>query len=308
MVKFELEEGGMDETPLDAWWPGRKGDGSGGIGPDRDLEQGGRIGSVPRDTTDGWTKDDQPGFPFQVVERDTYDRLAWAFNALVAVVALVLLAPVMLLIAVAIKFDSSGPVFYRQLRIGIDRRDRSSSEADGRRTLDIGGRPFTIYKFRTMHVGAEAESGPTWSPASDDRVTRVGRFLRKHRLDELPQLWNVVKGDMSIVGPRPERPSLVSDLREEIPHYPLRQKVLPGITGWAQVNQGSDQTLDDVKRKLKFDLEYLQERSILFDLRIMVRTVPVMLERDTDMGEDVGECVEGRDGRGSGRVTRPVAT
>lgn len=219
--------------------------------------------------------------PFQAVERDAYDRMQWAFNAAVALVALILLSPVMLVIAVAIKLDSPGPVLYRQLRVGLDRRGLDRRGDGGRRTVDIGGRPFMLYKFRTMQVDAEAETGPTWSSSDDQRVTRVGRFLRRHRLDELPQLWNVVKGEMSVVGPRPERPSLVSYLREEVDGYPLRQKVLPGITGWAQVNQDSDQTLDDVRSKLRFDLEYLQDRSLMFDLRIMARTVPVMLERDS---------------------------
>lgn len=219
--------------------------------------------------------------PFRDVQRDTYDRLQWAVNAAVALVALLLLAPVLLLIAVAIKLDSKGPVLYRQLRVGLDRRGLVRDEEGGRRTLDLGGRPFMLYKFRTMHVDAEEETGPVWSSEDDHRVTRVGRFLRRHRLDEFPQLWNVVKGEMSIVGPRPERPSLVSYLRDEIDGYPLRQKVLPGITGWAQVNRESDQTLDDVRSKLRFDLEYMQERSLLFDFRIMARTVPVMLERDS---------------------------
>ena len=242
--------------------------------------------------------------PFRAVERDAYDRLQWAFNATVALLGLVLFSPLMLVIAVAIKLDSPGPVLYRQLRVGLDRRGLARDEDGGRRTLDLGGRPFMLYKFRTMRVDAEAETGPTWSSSDDHRVTRVGRFLRRHRLDELPQLWNVVKGEMSIVGPRPERPSLVSYLREEVDGYPLRQKVLPGITGWAQVNRESDQTVDDVRSKLRFDLEYMEERSLMFDLRIMARTVPVMLERDS-LGR--GERTR-REDRGSESVSSGVRT
>ena len=145
---------------------------------------------------------------------------------------------------------------------------------------DIGGQPFLITKFRSMRVDAEAVSGPVWAQANDPRVTRVGRFLRRTRLDELPQFWNVLKGEMSIVGPRPERPAFVRQLREEIGHYPLRHQVPPGITGWAQVNRRADQTVDDVRIKVDYDLEYLQRRSLWFDIWIMLKTLPVMFERD----------------------------
>lgn len=145
---------------------------------------------------------------------------------------------------------------------------------------DIGGQPFLITKFRSMRVDAEAESGPVWAEANDPRVTRIGRFLRRTRLDELPQFWNVLKGEMSIVGPRPERPAFVQQLREEIGHYPLRHQVPPGITGWAQVNRRADQTVDDVRIKVDYDLEYLQRRSLWFDVWIMLKTLPVMFERD----------------------------
>ena len=208
-----------------------------------------------------------------------------AINGTLAAVALTLLSPLALLIAIAIKLDSRGPVFYRQLRIGLDRRDGFlvGGESDAlprpRRTADLGGRPFTIYKFRTMHLDAEDRTGPVWAGPEDARVTRVGRSLRPYRLDEIPQFWNVLRGEMSIVGPRPERPSFVHVLRNELEEYPLRHRVPPGITGWAQVNQEPDQTLDDVRQKLEYDLEYLRRRSLSFDLRIMLRTLPVMLER-----------------------------
>jgi len=202
-------------------------------------------------------------------------------DVLIAGVGLMLFVPTGIVIAIAIRLDSRGPVLYRQLRIGLDRRgDREPSpEAQSRRTTDLGGRPFTIYKFRTMWIDAEADTGPVWASPNDGRVTRVGRFLRRYRLDEVPQLLNVLNGDMSIVGPRPERPVFVQRLRSEVEGYPLRHRVRPGITGWAQVNQEPDQTVDDVRGKLRYDLEYLERKSFRFDLGIMLKTVPVMLQR-----------------------------
>jgi lipopolysaccharide/colanic/teichoic acid biosynthesis glycosyltransferase len=199
----------------------------------------------------------------------------------IAIVGLTVLSPVIVVVALAIRLDSRGPVVYRQLRIGLDRRADEFPDADAlsRRTADLGGCPFTIYKFRTMRVDAERESGPVWASPEDSRVTRVGAFLRRYRIDELPQLWNVLKGEMSIVGPRPERPLFVHRLRDEVDDYQLRQRVLPGITGWAQVNQEPDQTVDDVRGKLRYDLEYLEKRSLRFDLRIIFRTLPVMIQR-----------------------------
>jgi len=207
-------------------------------------------------------------------------RAERTLDIVISALALLILAPLGLLAAIAILLDSRGPVLYRQLRIGLDRRDDDLDEdALTRRTADLGGRPFTIYKFRTMRVDAERDTGPVWAAPDDERVTRVGRILRRYRLDEIPQLWNVLRGDMSIVGPRPERPLFVHRLRAEVEGYPLRHRVRPGITGWAQVNQEPDQTVDDVKGKLRYDLEYLQRRSVSFDLRIMLRTLPVMVQR-----------------------------
>ena len=176
----------------------------------------------------------------------------------------------------------------------MDRRDST-----GRRVNDLGGRPFMIYKFRTMRVDAEFDSGPVWARADDDRATRVGRVLRKTRLDELPQFWNVLKGDMAVVGPRPERPNFVLELQKEIDGYRLRNRVRPGITGWAQVNRGSDHTVEDVREKVDFDIEYVREkvdfdieyvrrRSLWFDLMIMLKTLPVMFEQslEPDDNED----------------------
>jgi lipopolysaccharide/colanic/teichoic acid biosynthesis glycosyltransferase len=202
-------------------------------------------------------------------------------NNLVAIVALTLLSPIILIIAILIRIESPGPVIYRQTRVGLDRRNLGERDASiGRRVSDIGGQPFEIVKFRTMQLNAEAASGPVWATDADPRVTRVGRLLRRTRLDEVPQFWNVLRGEMSIVGPRPERPTFVQQLRDEIAGYPLRQQVPPGITGWAQVNRPPDQTVEDVRAKVDFDLEYLKRRSVWFDLWIMLKTLPVMFERD----------------------------
>jgi len=202
-------------------------------------------------------------------------------NNLVAIVALTLLSPIILIIAILVRIESPGPVIYRQTRVGLDRRNLDQREASiGRRVSDIGGQPFEIVKFRTMQLNAEDASGPVWATDADPRVTRVGRLLRRTRLDEVPQFWNVLRGEMSIVGPRPERPTFVQQLRDEIAGYPLRQQVPPGITGWAQVNRPPDQTVEDVRAKVDFDLEYLKRRSVWFDLWIMLKTLPVMFERD----------------------------
>jgi len=203
-----------------------------------------------------------------------------SLNILLALGSLIVLFPIILVVALLIRLDSPGPVFYLQQRVGLDRRDPSSGgPAGGRRVSDIGGLPFEIVKFRSMGVDAEKDSGPIWAQDDDPRITRIGRFLRRTRLDELPQFWNVLKGEMSVVGPRPERPAFVQQLREEIGHYPLRQQVPPGITGWAQVNRQPDQSIDDVRIKVDYDIEYLQRRSLWFDVWIMLRTLPVMFER-----------------------------
>lgn len=200
-------------------------------------------------------------------------------NIGVALLALALTWPVWLLIAAIIKLTSRGPVIYSQTRVGLDSRTRGTRPQHSRRRNDLGGKPFTIYKFRTMTVDAEADGKAVWAAAGDQRVTPVGRFLRSYRLDELPQLINVIKGDMSIVGPRPERPQLFAELRSQIPHYPLRQRVPPGITGHAQVHLQYDTSVEDVKRKVQHDLEYIADRSAWADFKIMLKTIPVMLFR-----------------------------
>ena len=146
-----------------------------------------------------------------------------------------------------------------------------------------------MYKFRTMAVDAERETGAVWSTRDDPRVTPVGRFLRHSRLDELPQLLNVLKGDMNVVGPRPERATIFADLREKLPAYAARQRARPGITGYAQVNLEYDASVEDVAHKLEFDLSYVERQSFSVDLEIMAKTVPVMLFRDRMLGGEAGE-------------------
>lgn len=205
------------------------------------------------------------------------ERATRALNMFVAALGLLVAAPLFLLIAVAIKLSSRGPVFYKQTRIGLDRRWNSAPSHVDSRIQDLGGRPFTMYKFRTMVVAAERDKKEVWATPCDERVTKIGRRLRLTRLDELPQLMNVLAGDMNIVGPRPERPTIFAELREVIPNYHMRQRVMPGITGWAQVNLAYDTSVDDVRRKVEYDLEYLSTRSAARDLGIMARTVPIML-------------------------------
>ena len=202
-----------------------------------------------------------------------------ALNLLLALLALVALIPVFLIIGLAVRLSSRGPIFYTQERVGLDRRAPGRADQNRRRQVDLGGRPFTIYKFRTMRVDAERESGAVWAQQDDPRVTPVGRFLRQYRLDELPQLLNVLRGEMNIVGPRPERPGIFAELRTQITEYPLRQRAKPGITGLAQINHHYDRSLDDVRRKVRYDLEYIRRQSVREDLRIMLKTVPVILLR-----------------------------
>lgn len=201
------------------------------------------------------------------------------FNIIVAGLMLILASPVMILAALAIRLSSRGPILYMQERVGLDRRWTRTRALNERRREDLGGAPFTIFKFRSMRVDAEANGQAVWATKNDDRVTAVGKVLRATRIDELPQLFNVLRGDMNIVGPRPERPSIFVRLREQIDEYPVRQRVRPGITGLAQVSNPYDQTIDDVRRKVEFDIAYMRRQSLAEDIRIMARTVPVMLLR-----------------------------
>ncbi len=180
-------------------------------------------------------------------------------DMLIAVPALVASTPLWIIIAALIKIDSPGPVFYKQERVGKSQKR------------------FTIYKFRTMVVNAEENTGPVWSSEEDSRITRVGRVLRRVRLDELPQLLMVIKGEMSMIGPRPERPYFVDKLIQEYPFYYRRLKIRPGITGWAQIKHPYDQNIEDVRQKLKYDFYYIENLSFSLDLKILLSTAWVML-------------------------------
>jgi sugar transferase (PEP-CTERM system associated) len=180
-------------------------------------------------------------------------------SILISLIGLLLCLPLIPLIVLAIKLTSPGPVVYRQKRVG-----RS-------------GVVFNCCKFRTMRRDAEADTGPTWAGDEDPRITPVGRFLRRTRLDEIPQLWNVLRGDMGFVGPRPERPEFVEWLSREIPYYHLRHIVRPGITGWAQVNYQYGASLEESKEKLKYDLYYIKNMSLMLDLVIMFETVKTVV-------------------------------
>jgi len=177
----------------------------------------------------------------------------------VSALGLVVTSPITIVTAVAIKLDSSGPVFFRQERSGQHER------------------PFILYKFRSMVDNAEDRSGPVWAATNDPRVTRVGRIIRKLRIDEFPQMINVLKGDMSFVGPRPERPFFVSRLKEKIPYYHLRLSVKPGITGWAQILYEYGDSDESATKKLEYDLYYLKHMSPLFDLQILFETLKVVI-------------------------------
>lgn len=213
-----------------------------------------------------------------------YTRVKKIFDFTVALIALVLLSPVMLIIAVLIKLDSPGPIFYTQKRVGLNRRRRSGknrSSTDSRNENKLG-RPFEIYKFRTMYCDAESKKGAVWAKKDDSRVTRVGKILRKTRLDEIPQFFNVLKGEMSIIGPRPERPEFVCDLNKSIHYYHRRYDMKPGITGLAQTRFKYVASVQDTRKKLKYDLLYLKKMCFFLDLNIIFSTfVTVILARGT---------------------------
>jgi exopolysaccharide biosynthesis polyprenyl glycosylphosphotransferase len=172
---------------------------------------------------------------------------------------LIITLPVIIITAIAIKFESRGPVFFKQERSGMN------------------GTTFRIIKFRSMYEDAEKHTGPVWSSKDDPRVTKIGKIIRRVRIDELPQMVNVLKGTMSIVGPRPERPFFVEKLSQEIPYYKRRLKVRPGITGWAQVKHKYDESVEDVKIKLRYDLFYIENMSLRMDFKIIMRTIFVVL-------------------------------
>lgn len=196
------------------------------------------------------------GFMTQFARRH-FREFKRIFDNTIAGVGIVLAAPVIFFTAIIIKIVSPGPVFYKQERVGW------------------GGKIFYIYKLRTMRVNAEKTTGPTWAKEDDPRLIKFGKIIRKAHIDELPQLYNVLKGDMSIVGPRPERPVFVEKLTKEVVDYQKRIKVRPGITGLAQVWHRYDETIADVRKKVKYDLLYIREMCLMVDIRILLRTVIV---------------------------------
>ena len=181
------------------------------------------------------------------------------FDILCTLVLIVLAAPIMLITAVAIKLESQGPIFYRQERVGA------------------ANKIFKVTKFRSMRTDAEKDGKPRWAAAQDDRVTRVGNIIRRLRVDELPQLFNVLSGDMSLVGPRPERPFFVEQLTHEIPYYAVRHSIKPGVTGWAQVRYQYGSTIEDAQEKLQYDLYYVKNHSLFLDCVVLFETVGVVL-------------------------------
>jgi sugar transferase (PEP-CTERM system associated) len=184
-----------------------------------------------------------------------------ALDVALALVGIALTWPVMLAVALAVRLDSPGPILFRQERTGQR------------------GVSFTLLKFRSMREDAEQQSGPVWAQEDDPRITRVGSFLRRSRLDELPQLFNILSGSMTLVGPRPERPHFIAELREEIPYFDQRHIVKPGLTGWAQINYPYGNTIEDALQKLQYDLFYIKYQSILFDLSILLNTVKTVVLR-----------------------------
>ena len=192
---------------------------------------------------------------------DSLEAIKRLSDVVFALVGLVLASPLMFFTWLALRFASPGPATYNQTRVGKD------------------GVTFTIHKFRSMRVGAEAATGAVWAQANDPRVTKLGRFLRRTRLDELPQLWNVLRGDMSFVGPRPERPEFIAELSRQIPFYGQRHAVRPGLTGWAQVRHRYGSSVDDSQEKLQYDLFYIKHMSFAFDLYIVLDTVKTVLVR-----------------------------
>jgi len=180
-------------------------------------------------------------------------------DKILATIGLIITFPLFPLIAVAVKISSPGPVFFKQVRTGLHEKQ------------------FLLYKFRTMRSDAEAGTGAVWAQDNDPRVTSIGKFLRKSRLDELPQLYNVLKGDMSFIGPRPERPEFVETLKQQIPYYSHRHFVKPGITGWAQIKYPYGASVEDAVEKLRYDLYYIKNLSITLDLLIFFETIKVIL-------------------------------
>lgn len=195
---------------------------------------------------------------FNLYSKELINKSKRFCDVWVSFLGLVLLSPLLLIVAILIKLDSSGPVIFKQKRVGLNDRE------------------FYLYKFRSMYNDAE-KNGAVWAQENDPRVTRVGKWLRKLRIDEFPQLWNVLKGDMSLIGPRPERREFVNKLEQLIPYYYIRHTVKPGITGWAQINYPYGATIEDAVQKLEYDLYYIKNMSPLLDTKIFLKTIGVML-------------------------------
>lgn len=203
-----------------------------------------------------------------------------------SIIGLLLTSPFYALLPILIKLDSPGPVFYRQARVGHNRRRYTRRMANAsdlgrtgrdRRRQDFRGRPFRVIKFRTMVADAEKKCGPVWATKNDPRITRLGHILRKTRLDEIPQFINILLGQMSLVGPRPERPMFIEELASQVENYDRRLEVKPGLTGLAQIENGYDSSLASVVRKVHYDLQYIQNWSVWQDVKIIMRTVLVVV-------------------------------
>jgi exopolysaccharide biosynthesis polyprenyl glycosylphosphotransferase len=201
------------------------------------------------------------GGGFDLLQNAIGLKLKRVIDIFLAIVLIVMLMPVFLLTAFFIVIDSRGPVFYSQARKGLNDKE------------------FNVHKFRSMVVDAEKE-GVKWAEDNDPRVTRIGKFIRTARIDELPQLWNVLKGEMSFIGPRPERPEFIHQLEKEIPYYDLRHLVMPGITGWAQVMYPYGASVEDAREKLQYDLFYIKNFSLLLDFVILMKTIRIVLRRE----------------------------
>lgn len=244
-----------------------------------------------------------PKLEFEPVEYIPESKLKRFFDFSFSCLGFTLFFPILALMAIMVKLDSNGPFLYSQVRIGANRRKYTPSKdkkaLQNKRRYDYGGKPFFVLKFRSMHTDAEANGQAVWSQDNDPRVTRMGRILRKTHLDELPQLFNILVGDMSLVGPRPERPVLIAKLQEAIPGYRQRQSVKPGITGLAQTRHRADMVLDDVRKKIKYDNFYIRKMSLPTDFGILMETVPYAFGFSTKelrralAGRIVAKCVRG---------------
>ena len=201
-----------------------------------------------------------PSYSTSFILKHFYPRkVKVIFDVVFAIVLLIIGLPLWFFIACVIKLDSKGPVFFKQVRLGKNNEK------------------YTLIKFRTMIENAEIETGPVWTDKKDPRITFVGKWLRRFYLDEVPQLFNVLKGEMSIIGPRPERPYFAEQLVKKYPSYLDRLSVKPGLTGWAQINQSYDISIEDVGQKLKYDFYYIENLNFIFDLQIMIKTILVVL-------------------------------